>query len=240
MVSSVIRPHGVTQPLGQSRATPRHGARGRLLDLLMCAAYFAIGFAPITALAVSLMGWLSLSASAWVVVAPAAGLGLLLGACFPRYGALALKGFGVGIIAVALYDCTRAPFILLGIWGDFIPNIGKWLLDSAQPNWLVGYLYRYLGDGGGMGMAFTVAYSLLRPHIRCWLAAIGYGVAIWGCLMLTLVLAPHGQELMFQLTPVSFALSLLGHVAYGATIGGVLTRMDNHAARKGAVPFTYA
>jgi hypothetical protein len=29
---------------------------------------------------------------------------------------------------------------------------------------------------------------------------------------------------MFRLTPVSFALSLLGHVVYGATLGVILTR----------------
>jgi hypothetical protein len=204
---------------------PRAVAGNRFANLVMSAAYFAIGFAPITALAISLMGFLPLSESVWIVVAPAAGLGLLLGVCFPRYGALALKGFGIGIIAVALYDCTRAPFIALGMWGDFIPNIGKWLLNSPEPNWLVGYLYRYLGDGGGMGMAFTVAYTLLRPRLCCWLAAIGYGVGIWGCLMLTLLLAPDGQDLMFRLTPTSFALSLLGHVVYGAAIGVMLTTM---------------
>jgi hypothetical protein len=42
--------------------------------------------------------------------------------------------------------------------------------------------------------------------------------------MATLLLAPEGQELMFRLTPVSFGLSLLGHVVYGATIGVLLTR----------------
>jgi hypothetical protein len=144
-------------------------ASDRSLNAIMSAAYFAIGFAPITALAISLIGWLPLSVSAWLVVGPAAVGGLLLGVSFPRYGRLALTGFGIGIAAVACYDGVRAPFILLGIWGDFIPNIGKWLLGSPQPNWLVGYLYRYVGDGGGMGMAFTVAYSLLRPRLRCWL-----------------------------------------------------------------------
>jgi hypothetical protein len=193
------------------------------LNLTMSAVYFAVGFAPITALAISLMGWLPLSISAPLIVGPAAVIGLLLGVIFPRYGHLALKGFCVGVVAVACYDGLRVPFILLGIWGDFIPNIGKWLLDSPHPNWAVGYLYRYVGDGGGMGMAFVAAYSLLRPKVRCWLAATGFGIAIWGCLMLTLVLAPNGQELMFRLTPISFTLSLLGHVVYGVTIGVTLT-----------------
>jgi len=201
------------------------------LNLLMSAAYFAIGFAPITALAISLMGWLPLSISAPILVGPAAALGLLLGVIFPRYGGLALKGFGIGVVAVTCYDGLRLPFILLGIWGDFIPNIGKWLLASSQPNWWVGYLYRYVGDGGGMGMAFVVAYTLLQPRVRCWLAATGFGIAVWGCLMVTLLLAPDGQALMFRLTPVSFTLSLLGHVVYGAAIGAMLTHLLRRSQR---------
>jgi hypothetical protein len=199
--------------------------------MLMSAAYFTIGFAPITALAISLMGWLPLSISAPLMVGPAAALGLLLGVIFPRYGWLALKGFGIGVVAVACYDALRVPFIVLGIWGDFIPNIGKWLLNSPNPNWWVGYLYRYVGDGGGMGMAFVVAYALLRPKVRCWLAAIGFGITVWGCLMLTLLLAPGGQDLMFRLTPVSFTLSLLGHAVYGAAIGVTLTYLLRRSQR---------
>jgi hypothetical protein len=197
----------------------------------MSAAYFAIGFAPITALAISLLGWLPLSICAPLMLGPAAAIGLLLGVIFPCYGWLALKGFGIGVVAVACYDGLRLPFILLGIWGDFIPNIGKWLLASPQPNWWVGYLYRYVGDGGGMGMAFVVAYSLLQPRMRCWLAATGFGIGVWGCLLVTLMLAPDGQELMFRLTPVSFTLSLLGHVVYGATIGAMLTHLLRRSQR---------
>ncbi|HEX9068301.1 MAG TPA: hypothetical protein VF807_05995 [Ktedonobacterales bacterium] len=235
MLSSTMKSHRAMHTLTprgyRGAAASSAMARQRFADIAMSVAYFAIGFAPITALAISLMGFLPLWISAWVVVVPAAGLGVLLGIRFPRYGTLALKGFGIGIIAVTLYDGMRAPFIALGIWGDFIPNIGGWLLNTPHPSWLMGYLYRYLGDGGGMGMAFTVGYSLLRPRLRCWLAAIGYGLAIWGCLMLTLLLAPNGQESMFRLTPTSFTLSLLGHVVYGATIGVVLTRSLRNSPR---------
>ena len=40
----------------------------------------------------------------------------------PNYGKLALKGLFIGLIAVFLYDCMRVPFILAGVWGDFIPK----------------------------------------------------------------------------------------------------------------------
>lgn len=55
----------------------------------------------------------------------------------------------------------RAIFILTGAWGDFIPKIGMWLLNTHQPDWLIGYLWRYIGDGGFMALAFVVALANL-------------------------------------------------------------------------------
>ena len=75
-----------------------------------------------------------------------------------------------------------------------------------------------------MGMAFTVAYGLLKPRAGCRVAAVAYGIGIWCCLLLTLLLAPHSQQLLFKLTPTTLALSLLGHVVYGTVIGLLLSR----------------
>src|SRR5262245_49619538 len=100
---------------GSLRAPAAGMARAPFVDLLVSAIYFAIGFAPITALAISLFGFLPLSVSALALVFPAAVLGLALGCAFPQYGRLALKGFLMGVIAVAIYDAVRAPFIVLGV-----------------------------------------------------------------------------------------------------------------------------
>src|SRR5229473_3567850 len=54
--------------------------------------------------------------------------------------------------------------------------------------------------GGFMGMAFTVAYCTLRPRVDARIAGVGFGLAIWMCLLGTLILAPHGQEMLFKLT----------------------------------------
>ena len=96
------------------------------------------------------------------------------------------------------------------------------MFNTSQPNWVVGYIWRYLGDGGFMGMAFTVAYCVLRPRVDSRLAGLGFGVAIWLCLMGTLLLAPHGQEMLFRITVITLSLSLLGHLIYGAAIGILL------------------
>ena len=70
-----------------------------------------------------------------------------------------------------------------------------------------------------MGMAFTVAYCTLKPRVDARIAGVGFGLAIWVCLLGTLILAPHGQEMLFKLTLTTLSLSLLGHLIYGMTLG---------------------
>ena len=113
----------------------------------------------------------------------------------------------------------RVPFILTAVWGDFIPKINMLLFNTSQPNWVVGYIWRYIGDGGYMGMAFTVAYCTLKPRVDARIAGVGFGIAIWFCLLGTLILAPHGQEMLFKLTLTTLSLSLLGHLIYGIVLG---------------------
>jgi len=219
--------HPVLRPVSRvkvNRSQPipvvnTHWMSGKHLDISMSLAYFAIGFSPITALAIAIIGIRPLYITALIMVVPSVVLGIALAFIFPSYGKLALKGLLIGLIAVFLYDCMRIPFIIAGIWGDFIPKISTWLLNTSQPNWLVGYLWRYLGDGGFMGMAFTVAYCSLKPRIGSRTAALAFGIAIWLCLLGTLLLAPHGQTMLFKLTLTTLSLSFLGHLIYGASIG---------------------
>ena len=195
---------------------------GKYFALFMGVAYFAIGFSPITALAIAIIGILPLSVSTLLIVLPATLLGIGLALWFPGYRKLALKGLMIGLIAVFLYDCMRVPFILTGIWGDFIPKINMLLFNTSQPDWIVGYIWRYVGDGGYMGMAFTVAYCILKPRVDSRIAGVGFGLAIWVCLLGTLVLAPHGQEMLFKLSLTTLSLSLLGHLIYGISLGMLL------------------
>jgi hypothetical protein len=59
---------------------------------------------------------------------------------------------------------------------------------------------------------------------------IVYGLAIWVCLLVTLVVAPEGQTLLFPLTAVTLVLSWIGHVVYGAVLGAMLARNTSRAA----------
>lgn len=138
----------------------------------------------------------------------------------PTTRSIALSGFVFGLVAVTIYDLFRLPFIVVGLWPDFIPKIGMWLINDGRPHPIVGYLYRYIGDGGGLGMGFVALYPLLkRLFANSVLAGLVYGVGIWSGLIATLLIAPHGQEEMFRITPLSLTLSLAGHLVYGGVLG---------------------
>ena len=181
--------------------------------------FFAVGFSAITALAIAIVGWLPLDIAAYVLVWPSLIVWLVLGILYPNYGKLALKGFVIGLLACLFYDCMRFVTIELGLWGDFIPRISMLLFHTDKPDWVIGYIWRYIGDGGFMGVAFVVGYRLWKPKLDVRVAALSFGMVIWVCLVATILLAPQGTETLFPLTPVTLSLSLLGHVIYGLSIG---------------------
>jgi hypothetical protein len=197
-------------------------ARFGRTSALLSVAYAAIGFSPIGALTLSIAGIIPLQVGGALLVGLAIFAALVLAGWFPTQHQLALEGYAAGLLAVIFYDLARWSTIAAGWWGDFIPAIGGWLLGTNQPDVLVGYLFRWLGDGGGMGLAFLVAARLLAPGLTrssaLWLGIL-YGVVIWACLLVTLLVAPRGQALMFTLTPATFILSLGGHLIYGSVLG---------------------
>ncbi|MBN9738972.1 MULTISPECIES: hypothetical protein [unclassified Pseudonocardia] len=137
-------------------------------------------------------------------------------------------GLAWGVVACAVYDVFRLDTVyMLGLWGDFIPTMGTWITgrpgDTAGGA-VVGYLWRYIGDGGGIGLTFFVVASACGLHrlsrARVVLAAVGFAVApVWAGLVGTVALAPRGEELMFPLTPVTVSLSLVGHLIFGLVLG---------------------
>jgi hypothetical protein len=179
--------------------------------------FFAIGFSAITALAIAIIGWLPLDIAAYVFVWPSLITWLVVGFLYPEYGKLALKGFIIGLLACLFYDCMRFAAIGLGLWRDFIPGIGMLLLHTNKPDWVIGYIWRYVGDGGFMSVAFVMGYRLLQPKLDVRTAALLFGIVIWLCLIGTILMVPRGR--LFPLTPMTFSLSLLGHVIYGLSIG---------------------
>jgi hypothetical protein len=145
-------------------------------------------------------------------------------------GRWAGRGFVYGLVAVTAYDAVRIPMVIAGIWPDFIPRLGGWIIGHGDANVLVGYTWRYLGDGGGIGLAFFAVCGLIGVWKYPALAqrpiqlGVGYGVFIWSGLIATVALTSHGSEMLFPLTPLSLGLSLLGHLIYGSVLGIGLRR----------------
>jgi hypothetical protein len=170
------------------------------------------------------------------IVLPAIVGAMAVGLVFREYAGLLLRGLLLGIAAVFIYDLTcRFPFIALGVWRDFIPKIGNYLLNRQNVHWSVGYLWRYLGNGGGMGLAFYAAYPLIGPREKAVKVGVVYGVAIFCCLLATIYLSPAGKTYLFAPTPATALLGLLGHLVYGSVLG-YGTRQSLNLALEQAAP----
>jgi hypothetical protein len=134
-----------------------------------------------------------------------------------------LAGFLWGVLACAGYDAFRLPTIYAAHWwNDFFGSVGGWA-TASRSSFLVGYVWRYAGDGGGIAVVFFALAATLgaaRWRTRTTIVfAVGYAVCpVWSGLVLTDLLAPGGREL-FALSATTLVLSLVGHLIYGAILG---------------------
>jgi hypothetical protein len=194
---------------------------------------------PIVAISVDVFGIVPQRISAVVVVVTLAAV-LAIMTIWPHRTDVTLgRALVAGMVACAVYDAFRLFAVhALGWMGDFIPAMGSWItgdVDTAGSA-MVGYLWRYIGDGGGLGVAFYVvalAIGLDRYRARIIvLAAVGYAVfPVWAGLIATVALAPRGEELMFHLTPATLSITLIGHLIFGLVLGlaFVRTQRDRQA-----------
>jgi hypothetical protein len=180
--------------------------------------YLAFGFAAITALGVALAGFVPLPYGLRYAVVPAVAAMLLLSLRYPAWGKRALLGLVAGMIATGIYDILRIGLLFAGLWGDPIPSIGRLALadPDAHPAW--GYVWRFVGNGGGMGLAFAM---LPWRGVRL---GIAYGSAICLGLVGLLYFWPESQEHFFPLTPLTAAGGMAGHWVYGAVLGWLTAR----------------
>jgi hypothetical protein len=104
--------------------------------------------------------------------------------------------------------------------------MGTWLHSGtdSRTGAIVGYLWRYFGDGGGIGIAFfLIALALGLQHRSSrtvLLAFVTFAVfPVWAGLIGTVALSERGQRDMFPLTPTTITLSLIGHLIFGLVLG---------------------
>ena len=193
-------------------------------DVLIRFALFAIGFSPIASVCLSTFRLIPLHVSGPLVVLPAIFAAVWICRTYEAYAPRVLEGLASGIIAVTLYDMTRIPFVAAGLWFDFIPKIGTYLLNAQDPNysvlhWSVGYIWRYVGNGGGMGLAFYMVLPLLKIRLDPRLTGTLYGLGIFACLLVTIYLSPAGRIYLFDPSLMTGALGLVGHIVYGFILG---------------------
>jgi hypothetical protein len=177
-----------------------------------------VGFLPVTLIAAAAFGVAGLQVLAVLLLIPALALVAVVLLWRPKWAALALKALGAGIVATALYDAYRGSFIALGLMQDPIPHIGVAL--HLDPAWVFGYLWRYLGNGGGMAVAF---FALGFRGVR---TGILYGLFVCSGLMFVLVAAPYGQEMLFPLSATTVVMAVGGHIIYGAALGWIAKRSE--------------
>ncbi|MEJ2868932.1 hypothetical protein WCD74_14260 [Actinomycetospora sp. OC33-EN08] len=197
--------------------------------LLRVGLHVLLAALPLLAISAHVFGLITMNWSAALLVIPLAVTILALSLFDPHpEDRVILHGFVWGIVACALYDVFRLDTVyMLGWWADFIPTMGTWIIgdgsSTAAGAW-VGYLWRYIGDGGGIGVTFFVGAAFLGLHRRPAGVVVASAVAfavfpVWSGLIATVWLAPRGQRMMFPLTPTTLTLSLIGHLIFGLIMG---------------------
>ncbi len=191
-------------------------------------ALVAAGGVPVSLVAASAFG-LDLRVLALLVLAPVAALVLLRVVRHRPARALVLWAVGAGTVATALYDLSRGGFLWTGLMDrDPIPHIGSAL--GLEPAWLAGYAWRYLGNGTGLALAF------LALGLRGARAGVAYGLAVCACLLLTLLISPHGTAILFPLDTTTVVMATVGHAIYGGVLGSIADRRRAGSASASAVP----
>jgi hypothetical protein len=177
--------------------------------------FLVVGYAAITSLAAAYAEKIPLPITASLVVIPAAGIIFNMGMRYPDWGRRALVGWIAGIVATIIYDCLRLALVKVGIWGDPIPGIGRLVFADPHANFAWGYFWRFCGNGGGMGIAYT-----MLPW-RGWKSGVLYGTLICTGLVGLLFFFPVAQVHFFPLTPVTAVGGYAGHWVYGAVLGAI-------------------
>jgi hypothetical protein len=179
----------------------------------------------VTALIVHVFGWLPMPFFLVVFGAPSLLVLLALAAYARRIDAqLFLNGLWVGawagLAATVVYDGVRALVERSHIFGYnwYVPILmfGNWITGAPQSSAtakVVGWSYHYWN-----GIAFGVMYALAFGRVRWWWG-LAYGMFLEACM---LGLFPMFLRVTNRWDFV--AISMIGHIAYGAVLGVVVQR----------------
>jgi MFS family permease len=207
--------------LSTTASPPNRWAVARVLLVLALAAM------PILGISADVFGLVPQNISWVVIIALTAVLAAIVVFAPHRIDMIVGRGLIAGMVACIVYDAARLFAVhVLRLMGDFIPVMGSWVTGEPDTagSAAVGYVWRYIGDGGGLGVAFfVVAFALgidRWKSVYAVLACVVFAVfPTWTGLIATVALAPRGEEMMFALNPATVTITLLGHVIFGLVLG---------------------
>ncbi|BBY19691.1 hypothetical protein MLIT_52830 [Mycolicibacterium litorale] len=182
---------------------------------------------PILGISVDVFGLVPQATTSVVIIALAAALATVVAFAPHRIDMIVGRGLIAGMVACIVYDGARLFAVhVLGLMDDFIPVMGSWVTGEPDTTGsaAVGYVWRYIGDGGGLGVAFFVVAFALGIDRWSNVKAVGAAVAFavfptWAGLIATVALAPRGEDMMFPLTPATVTITLVGHLIFGFMLG---------------------
>lgn len=182
--------------------------------IIRTAFVFVLALLPILGTAMDAFELVPMSATSLVVLTLALVAAVLIAIAPHPTDAIVGRGLVAGVVAFLVSDGAR----LLAV------NV----LDSANAS-VVGITtsdwgWRYVAEGGGLGVAFfVVAYTVGADRWKAghaMLAGTAFVAApAWTLLMGTAALAPRGEELLFPLNPATVVLTLVGHLVFGLLLG---------------------
>jgi len=201
-----------------------HTVSDRIPSPVRFCLYLVLASTPLLTISAEVFGVVSLRTVRSLFLLPLLGILAVLEVFKPdRIDRTAFAGFTWGLVACAGYDAFRLPSVyVFHLWGDFFGRIGGWA-TGTNSDYLAGYLWRYLGDGAGIGVVVFILAAALGaaswPSRRVVGLTVAFAVCpVWAGLVLTDGLAPAGRAL-FPLNATTLALSLAGHLVYGTVLG---------------------
>lgn len=196
-------------------------------ELARMALVLLLASMPILGISVDVSGLVSQGTTSIAVIVLTAVLGTLVVFAPHRTDMIVGRGLIAGMVACIVYDGARLFAVhVLGLMGDFIPVMGSFVTGEPDTTGsaAVGYVWRYIGDAGGLGVAFfVVAFALgidRWKNVYAVLASVAFAVfPTWAGLMATVALLPRGEEMMFELNIATVTITLVGHLIFGLVLG---------------------
>lgn len=142
-----------------------------------------------------------------------------------RLKRLALVGLGAGVAATVVYDASRWALVWIfelsaNPW-EALPEFGRLFLGTATSDpavWAAGAAYHVAN-----GLGFAVAYAVIvrKPG---WVTGV-----LWALALESLMLAFYPGWLDIRTRQEFLSVSMLGHLGYGLTLGGLVKRYAGEA-----------